>query len=47
MDLLQAFRSESAKRARAVACEAYADALLALQNHVRIWNRRNDPEAKR
>jgi hypothetical protein len=40
MDLLQAFRSESAKRARAMAAEAYADALLALQNHVRIFNKK-------
>lgn len=38
-DLLQAFRTNAAKRARALACEAYADSLLALQNHVRIWNK--------
>lgn len=38
-DLLQAFRTNAAKRARGVACEAYADALLALQNHVRIFNK--------
>lgn len=40
-DLLQAFRTETAKRARALAAEAYADSLLALQNHVRIWNRKS------
>lgn len=40
-DLLQAFRAETAKRARAMAAEAVADALLALQNHVRIWNRKS------
>lgn len=39
IDLLQAFRSNEAKRARAIACEAYADALLALNNHVRIFNK--------
>jgi hypothetical protein len=39
-DLLQAFRSGNAKRARTLACEAYADALLALQQFVRVWNAR-------
>lgn len=40
-DLLQAFREGTAKRARAAACEAYADSLLALQYHVRVWNKRS------
>ncbi len=39
-DLLQAFRSGAAKRARNMACEAYADSLLALQNHVRVFNKK-------
>lgn len=39
-DLLQAFRTNAAKRARATACEAYADSLLALQNHVRVFNKK-------
>lgn len=39
-DLLMAFRTGKAKRARNMACEAYADALLALQNHCRVWNKR-------
>lgn len=38
-DLLQAFRTDAAKRAREVACEGYADALLALRQHVEIWNK--------
>lgn len=28
------------KKDRAFACEAYADSLLALQHHVKIWNRK-------
>lgn len=39
-DMLQAFRLNTAKRARSLACEAYADALLALQRHIRIFNAR-------
>jgi hypothetical protein len=39
-DLLMAFRTGSAKRARNMAAEAYADALLALQNHVRVYNKK-------
>lgn len=39
-NLLQAFRIGTAKRARNVACEAYADSLLALQNHVRVFNKK-------
>ncbi len=39
-DLLQHFRQGTAKRARAVACEAYADSLLSLSYHVRIWNKK-------
>lgn len=38
-DLLQAFRSGTLKRAHELACEGYADALLALRQHVEIWNR--------
>lgn len=38
-DPLQAFRVGEAKRARNMAAEAYADSLLALQNHVRIFNK--------
>lgn len=38
-DVLQAFRTNKAKRARSKAAEVYADALLALQQHVRKWNR--------
>ena len=38
-DLLQSFREGSAKRARSISAEAYADSLLALQNHVRHWNK--------
>jgi hypothetical protein len=39
-DLLQAFRDGDAKRCRFVAAETYADALLGLQSHVRIYDRR-------
>lgn len=39
-DLLMAFRTGGAKRARNMACEAYADALLALQNHCRVFNKK-------
>lgn len=39
-DLLMAFRTGTAKRARATAAEGYADALLALQNHCRVWNKK-------
>lgn len=41
LDLLQAFRTGKAKRARGMSAEAYADALLALQAHVQVWNRRH------
>lgn len=36
--LLQDFREGKAKRCRFLAAEAYADALIALQQHVRIYN---------
>lgn len=39
-DLLQAFRSNKAKRARSKAAEVYADALLALQAHTKHWNKK-------
>jgi hypothetical protein len=39
-DLHQAFRTGKAKRARNLAAEAYADALLALQAHVSAANRK-------
>ena len=39
-DLLQHFRTGTAKRARNLACEVYADSLLALQYHVRVWNKK-------
>ena len=39
-DLLQAFRDGNAKRCRFIAAEAYADALLGLQNFVRIYNKK-------
>jgi len=39
-DLVMAFRTGVAKRARAMACEAYADALLALSGHVRAFNKK-------
>lgn len=39
-DLLQAFRENTAKRAKSVAAEAYADSLLALNQHVRVWNKK-------
>ncbi len=41
-DLLQAFRDGDAKRCRFIAAEAYADALLALQYHVRVYDKRNN-----
>lgn len=40
-DILQAFREGTAKRARSISCEAYADSLLGLQRHVRLWNNKN------
>ncbi len=40
-DLLQAFRTGKAKRARDRAAEAYADAMLCLSEHVVSWNRKN------
>lgn len=40
-DLLQAFRTNKAKRARSRAAEVYADALLALQAHTKSWNRKH------
>ncbi len=39
-DLLQAFRDGNAKRCRFAAAEAYADALLGLQHHVRLFDKR-------
>lgn len=39
-DLLQAFRNNSAKRAQAIASEAYADAYLALESHLRVLNKK-------
>ena len=41
-DLLQAFRDSEAKRCRFIAAEAYGDALLGLQHHVRLFNTRNN-----
>jgi len=41
-DLLQAFRDGIAKRCRFVAAETYADALLGLQYHVRLFDKRNN-----
>lgn len=38
-DLLQAFRTGKAPRARSMAGEAYADSLLSLQGYVQKWNR--------
>lgn len=38
LDLLTAFRSNTAKRARSLSAELVADSLLALQSHVAIWN---------
>lgn len=43
-DLETAFRTGKAKRARNLACEAYADALLALQNHVRVFNKKEQSD---
>ncbi len=40
-DVLQAFREGKAKRARSISAEAYADSLLALEAHVKVWNRRH------
>jgi hypothetical protein len=40
-DLLQSFRTGTAKRARNLACEAYADSLLALTQHVKAFNKAN------
>lgn len=39
-DLATIFKSGNAKRARSFACEAYADALLALTEHVRVFNKK-------
>jgi len=41
-DLLQAFRDGNAKRCRFAAAEAYADALLGLQYHVRLFDKRQN-----
>lgn len=41
-DLVQLFREGKAKRARALAAEAYADAYLALESHLRQVNRKTD-----
>lgn len=38
-DLAETFRAGQAKRARAFACEAWADARLALEEHVRVFNK--------
>jgi len=40
LDLVQLFREGKARRCRAFSCEAYADSLLGLQQHVRIWARK-------
>lgn len=39
-DVVVAFDKGTAKRARSFACEAYADALLALEGHVRVFNKK-------
>lgn len=36
---LQSFRENKAKRAKSLASEAYADSLLALQYHLRVYNK--------
>ncbi len=41
-DLLQAFRDGEAKRCRFIACSVYADALLALQHHVRVFDKQQN-----
>lgn len=41
LDLLQDFRESKAKRCRYLAAEMYADALLAMQFHIRTWNEKN------
>ncbi len=38
-NLAQAFREGKAKRARGMAAEVYADAILALSGFLRVWNR--------
>jgi hypothetical protein len=38
-DLVHAFRTDKAKRCRTIAAEIYADALLALGQHLTQWNR--------
>lgn len=40
LDLLQAFRQGQAKKSRALSCEAYADSLLALQAHIKVFNKK-------
>lgn len=40
-ELVDLFRRPAGKKVRATACEAYADSLLALRNHVRVWNKKN------
>ncbi len=40
-DFVQMFREGKARRCRSFAAEAYADALLGLQQHCRIHNRKN------
>ncbi len=39
-DVLHAFRTGEAKKARNLAAEAVGDSMLALQTHVRLWNKR-------
>lgn len=39
-DLATAFKAGHAKRVRSFVCEAYADALLALTEHVRVFNKK-------
>ncbi len=43
-DLLQDFREGKAKRCRFLAAECYADALIAVQTHVRIFNAKHNSE---
>lgn len=40
-DLLQAFRTGKAKRARSIAAESYADGLIALSAHILVYNRKH------
>lgn len=45
-DLLLAFRTNKAKRARSKAADVYADSLLALGNHVTSWNKRENRQSR-